>query len=53
MDGFARAHASLYRRDESGLHLRIQAGRIALDSLDCIGFASGAVPAYDSLRAMT
>jgi len=53
MDGFARAHASLYRRDERGLHLRIQAGRIALDSLDCIGFASGAVPAYDSLRAMT
>ncbi|MEX1057995.1 MAG: hypothetical protein WED11_09695 [Natronospirillum sp.] len=53
MDAFARAHPSLYRRDDSGLHLRINAGRIALDSLEGTGFASGATPAYDALRAMT
>ncbi|MGO2879095.1 MAG: hypothetical protein ACTIDT_03955 [Halomonas sp.] len=53
MDAFARAHPSLYRRDESGLHLRINEGRIALDSLSSIGFTSEAVPAYDVMRVIT
>jgi hypothetical protein len=53
MDAFASAHPSLYRRDVTGLHLRIDRGRIALDTLNGIGFASGATPAYDSLRAMS
>lgn len=53
MDAFAQAHPALYRRDESGLHLRIHEGRIALESLGSIGFTSGAVPAYDVMRVIT
>lgn len=53
VDAFATAHPSLYQRDDKGLSLRIQQGRIALDSLAGAGFASGAVPAFAGMRALT
>lgn len=52
MDGFARAHPDLYRRDDSGLHLKITAGRIALGSLACPGFATGAEPDFASMHPL-
>jgi len=53
MDGFARAHPDLYDRDRTGLHLRIEDGRISIGSLGCIGYATGATPDYDAMRPMT
>lgn len=52
MDGFARAHPDLYRRDASGLHLKITDGRIALGSLACTGFATGAEPDFSAMRPL-
>ena len=52
LDGFAAAHPDLYRRSERGLHLRIERGEITLGSLDCVGFASGALPQVDDMRSM-
>lgn len=49
---FAAAHPGLYRLDETGLHLRIEGGQIALDSLSSIGFTSSAIPDYRSMRAL-
>lgn len=53
VDAFAAAHPSLYQRDDRGLSLRIQQGRIALDSLAGPGFASSAVPVFAGMRALT
>lgn len=41
---FAAAHPDLYERGGGSLRLRIEAGAIALGSLGCVGFASGAHP---------
>jgi hypothetical protein len=49
---FQDAHASLYETTARGTRFAIRKGRIALDSLACIGFASGAVPAIESLAPM-
>lgn len=48
-DAFAAAHPDLYRRHEGGLRLRIEKGRIALASLDCVGFASAALPDFEGM----
>jgi hypothetical protein len=52
MDGFATAHPDLYRRDATGLHLDIRAGQIALRSLGGVGYASGAVPDFCTMRPL-
>lgn len=52
MDAFSQAYPTLYRRDNSGLHLHISRGHLDLTSLDGTGFSSSALPAYGSLRAM-
>ena len=52
MDAFVAAHPDLYRRSESGLHLRIEAGRISLASLGCSGFASGTLPDHQAMQPM-
>ena len=49
---FQDAHPDLYKTVASGTRLAIRRGMIALDSLACIGFASGAVPAIESLAPM-
>ena len=46
---FQDTHASLYETTVRGTRLAIRDGMIALGSLACIGFASGAVPAIESL----
>lgn len=52
MDAFAQAHPDLYRRDETGLHLAIRDGAIALGSLDRPGYASGAMPDFAAMRPL-
>jgi hypothetical protein len=49
---FQDAHASLYETTVRGTRLAIRDGMIALGSLACIGFASGAAPAIESLTPM-
>jgi hypothetical protein len=49
---FQDAHPVLYETTARGARLAIRKGMIALDSLACIGFASGAAPAIESLTPM-
>lgn len=52
MDAFAAAHPDLYRRDASGLHLDIRGGEVALQSLAGVGFASGTMPDFATMRPL-
>lgn len=49
---FLAAHRDLYRRQGDVTTLRIEEGRIAIGSLNCVGYASGAEPDWDSLAEM-
>jgi L-alanine-DL-glutamate epimerase-like enolase superfamily enzyme len=49
---FADAHPDLYERGETGLRLRIRNGSLAIGSLDCTGFASGALPDAGAMLPM-
>jgi len=51
-ESFAVAHPALYDRGPRGVHLRIREGRIALETLACPGFASGATPDEATLVPM-
>lgn len=47
---FLRAHPDLYHDDGGVVRLRIRAGRLAIGSLRCVGFAVGATPDFDRMR---
>ena len=49
---FLRAHPDLYEHSHGAVRLRIRDGRIALGSLDCAGFASAAMPDWDTMPAL-
>jgi hypothetical protein len=49
---FLAAHPDLYEHSHGATRLRISAGRIALGSLDCKGYASAAQPEWDTMPAM-
>ena len=49
---FLRAHPDLYERSHGAVRLRISNGNLAIGSLDCVGFASGALPDWNHLREM-
>lgn len=49
---FAAAHPDLYRNGPHGAHLRIDAGRISLDSLRGSGFAHAADPDFTNMHAL-
>jgi hypothetical protein len=49
---FLAAHPDLYERSHGGVRLAIRGGMLALGSLDEPGFASGALPDWDSLAPM-
>jgi L-alanine-DL-glutamate epimerase-like enolase superfamily enzyme len=49
---FLAAHPDLYERSHGAVRLRIRSGRLAIGSLDCIGFASGAEPDWGTLAPM-
>ena len=48
--GFLAAHPDLYHRADGVVRLTITRGRIALGSLDCVGFATAAEPAWSAMR---
>ena len=51
-DAFLNAHPDLYERSHGAVRLRITEGDLAIGSLACRGFASGAMPDWKSMRSM-
>ncbi|MBL27818.1 MAG: mandelate racemase [Rhodospirillaceae bacterium] len=51
-DAFLAAHPDLYHRQDGVVRLKIDAGELALGSLDCTGFATGAMPDFAAMRTM-
>jgi hypothetical protein len=49
---FLDAHPDLYERSFGAVRLRIRAGRIALASLDTTGYASAAMPQWNTMPAL-
>ncbi|HEX7388049.1 MAG TPA: enolase C-terminal domain-like protein [Castellaniella sp.] len=49
---FLQAHSDLYEYSHEAVHLAIQGGRIHLDSLACVGYASGAQPDFSAMAPM-
>jgi L-alanine-DL-glutamate epimerase-like enolase superfamily enzyme len=49
---FLAAHPDLYERAHGAVRLRIRGGELAIGSLDCPGFASGAEPDWSGLAPM-
>lgn len=48
---FLAAHPDLYERSHGAVRLKIRAGELAIGSLACVGFASGAHPDWEALSA--
>ena len=51
-EAFLAAHPDLYRDDGGHVRLKIEAGRLALGSLECAGFGSAVVPDLSSTAPM-
>lgn len=51
-DASLAAHPDLYERSHGAVRLRIEQGLIALGSLQCAGFASGAMPDFAAMSAI-
>lgn len=51
-EAFLRAHPDLYEDSHGAVRLRIRGGEIAIGSLACAGFASGALPDFAAMQAM-
>lgn len=51
-DAFVAAHPDLYQRSHGAVRVRIRDGELAIGSLACTGYASAAMPDWDSTRPM-
>jgi hypothetical protein len=51
-DAFLAAHPDLYERSHGAVRPRIEGGMLATGSLDCAGFASGAMPDWEAMRRL-
>jgi len=51
-DAFLAAHADLYERSHGAVRMKINNGGLAIGSLDCKGYASAAMPDWNSMRGM-
>jgi len=49
---FLAAHPDLYEHSHGATRLRIRDGRLAIASLDCPGYASAAMPAWDAMTPL-
>jgi hypothetical protein len=49
---FLAAHPDLYERSHGAVRVRIRDGQLSIGSLACPGFASAAMPDWNSMRAM-
>jgi L-alanine-DL-glutamate epimerase-like enolase superfamily enzyme len=47
---FLNSHADLYERSYGAVRVRIRDGKLAIGSLDCAGYASRALPDWQSIR---
>jgi len=52
-DAFLKAHSDLYERSHGAVRPRINKGQLAIGSLSCAGYASGALPDWNHMREMT
>jgi len=50
---FLEAHPDLYERSHGAVRLKIREGMISTDSLNCAGYASGAMPDWSAMRNTT
>ena len=51
-DTFLAAHPDLYERSHGAVRVRIAGGQLAIGSLNCKGYASSAMPDWNSMREM-
>ena len=51
-DAFLAAHPDLYERSHGAVRVRIANGALSIGSLACKGYASAAMPDWDSMRRM-
>jgi L-alanine-DL-glutamate epimerase-like enolase superfamily enzyme len=49
---FLDAHPDLYERSHGAVRVRIERGELAIGSLDCPGYASRAMPDWNSMKEM-
>jgi hypothetical protein len=49
---FLNSHADLYERSHGAVRVRIREGNLQIASLDCPGYASRAMPDWESMRRM-
>lgn len=49
---FLAAHPDLYERSQGAVRPRIAGGELEIGSLDCVGFASAAMPDWRSMRSL-
>jgi Enolase C-terminal domain-like len=52
-EAFLAAHPDLYERSHGAVRVRIESGLLAIGSLDCPGYASKAMPDWNTMRGMT
>ena len=51
-DAFLAAHPDLYERSHGAVRVKIAGGMLAIGSLDCPGYASRALPDWNTMREM-
>jgi L-alanine-DL-glutamate epimerase-like enolase superfamily enzyme len=51
-DAFLHAHPDLYERSHGAVRLKINKGQLAIGSLNCAGYASGAMPDWNQMGEM-
>jgi hypothetical protein len=51
-DAFLESHPDLYERSHGAVRMKIRNGDLQIGSLDCPGFASRAMPDWNSMREM-
>jgi hypothetical protein len=49
---FLTAHPDLYEQSHGAVRVRIEGGMLSIDSLDCPGYASRALPDWNSMKEM-
>jgi len=52
-DAFLAAHPDLYERSHRAVRVKIADGMLSIGSLDCPGYASKAMPDWNTMRGMT
>jgi L-alanine-DL-glutamate epimerase-like enolase superfamily enzyme len=52
-DAFLAAHPDLYEKSHGAVRVKIDDGMLTLGSLDCPGYASRALPQWDSMKEMS